>query len=137
MSKPWIWLRIASVFDGLFAVGHGLGHERSIEGGLPGETVVGAMKTFHFNAMGSDRTYWDFFTGYSLMVVVIAVLLAVVLWQLASLAKSHALKIRPLVRTLTVAQVAITIIAFTKFLCCSRDRQYPGLRVPGHGGLRQ
>lgn len=49
------------------------------------------------------------------MVVVIALLLAVVLWQLGSLAKSHALKIRPLVRTLTVAQVAITIIAFTNF----------------------
>ena len=39
------------------------------------------MKTFHFNAMGSDRTYWGFFTGYGLMVVVTAVLLAVVLWQ--------------------------------------------------------
>ena len=25
------------------------------------------MKTFYFNAMGSDRTYWDFFTGYSLI----------------------------------------------------------------------
>ena len=115
MPKPWIWLRIASVFDGLFAVGHGLGHVRTVEGGLPGEAVVGAMKTFHFNAMGSDRTYWDFFTGYSLMVVVIAVLLAVVLWQLGSLAKSHALEIRPLVRTLTGAQVAITIIAFSNF----------------------
>jgi len=49
------------------------------------------------------------------MVVLLTHLLAVVLWQLGSLAKSHALKIRPLVRTLTVAQVAITIIAFTNF----------------------
>jgi hypothetical protein len=108
-------LRIASVVDALFAVGHSLGHLRTIEGGLPGETVLSAMKTFHFNAMGSDRTYWDFFTGYSLMVVVTAVLLAVVLWQLSSLAKSHALEIRPLLWTLTVAQVAITIIAYTNF----------------------
>jgi hypothetical protein len=73
------------------------------------------MKTFHFSAMGSDRTYWDFFTGYSLMVVVTAVLLAVVLWQLSRLAKSHALEVRPLLWTLTVAQVAITIIAYTNF----------------------
>jgi hypothetical protein len=101
--------------NGLFAVGHGLGHVRTIEGGLPGETVLSAMKTFHFNAMGSDRTYWDFFTGYSLMVFVTAVLLAVVLWQLGSLAKSHVLEIRSLVWTLTGAQVAITIIAFTNF----------------------
>jgi hypothetical protein len=108
-------LRIASVVDALFAVGHGLGHLRTIEGGLPGETVLSAMKTFHFNAMGSDRTYWDFFTGYSLMVVVTAVLLAIVLWQLSSLAKSHALEIRPLLWTLTVAQVAITVIAYTNF----------------------
>jgi hypothetical protein len=115
MPKPWIWLRIASVVDALFAVGHGLGHVRTVEGGLPGETVVSAMKTFHFNAMGSDRTYWDFFTGYSLMVFVTAVLLAVVLWQLSTIAKSHALEIRPLLRTLIGAQVAITIIAFTNF----------------------
>ena len=115
MPKAWMWLRIASVVNGLFAVGHGLGHVRTIEGSLPGETVLSAMKTFHFNAMGSDRTYWDFFTGYSLMVVVIAVLLAVVLWQLGSLAKSHGLEIRSLVWTLTGAQVAITIIAFTNF----------------------
>jgi hypothetical protein len=51
MRKPWIWLRIVSVFDGLFALGPGLGHVRTIEGGLPGETVVGAMKTFQFNAV--------------------------------------------------------------------------------------
>jgi hypothetical protein len=56
MPKPWMWLRIASVVDGLFAVGHGLGHVRTVEGGLPGETVLSAMNTFHFNAMGSDRT---------------------------------------------------------------------------------
>jgi hypothetical protein len=46
---------------------------------------------------------------------VTAVLLAVVLWQLSRLAKSHALEIRPLLWTLTVAQVAITIIAYTNF----------------------
>jgi hypothetical protein len=57
MPKPWIWLRIASVVNGLFAVGHGLGHVRTIEGGLPGEAVLSARKTLHFNAMGSDRTY--------------------------------------------------------------------------------
>jgi hypothetical protein len=34
MPKPWMWLRIASVVDGLFAVGHGLGHVRTVEGGL-------------------------------------------------------------------------------------------------------
>jgi hypothetical protein len=73
------------------------------------------MKAFHFNAMGSDRTYWDFFTGYSLVVVVTAALLAVTLWQLSSIAKSHVLEIRPLLWTLTVAQLAITIIAYTNF----------------------
>jgi hypothetical protein len=56
-------LRIAPVLDALFAVGHGLGHLRTIEGGLPGEAVLSAMKRFHFNAMGSDRTYWDFVTA--------------------------------------------------------------------------
>ena len=29
MPKPWIWLRIASVVNMLFAVGHGIGHVRT------------------------------------------------------------------------------------------------------------
>jgi hypothetical protein len=35
MPKPWMWLRIASVVNGLFAVGHGLGHVRTIEAACP------------------------------------------------------------------------------------------------------
>jgi hypothetical protein len=95
------------------------------------------MKTFQFNAMGSDRTYWDFFTGYSLMVFVTAVLLAVVLWQLGSLAKSHVLEIRCLVWTLLGGTSRDHHHRLHQFLCCSRDLPYPGLRVDGHGGLLQ
>jgi hypothetical protein len=43
------------------------------------------MRSIHFNANGSDRTYWDFFVGFGLFVTVLIVFASVVAWQLAGL----------------------------------------------------
>ena len=62
--KPWIWLRIASVLNVLFVLGHGTGHINTIRHAMPGgEGVVNAMKAFHFNVMGSDRTQAPWLRG--------------------------------------------------------------------------
>jgi hypothetical protein len=39
------------------------------------------MKSTHFNANGSDRTYWDFFFGFGLFVTVLMLFASVVAWQ--------------------------------------------------------
>jgi hypothetical protein len=43
------------------------------------------MKSIHFNANGSDRTYWDFFVGFGLFVTALMLLASIVAWQFASL----------------------------------------------------
>ncbi len=43
------------------------------------------MRTNHFNAHGSDRTYWDFFVGFGLFVTVLMVFASIVAWQFGSL----------------------------------------------------
>lgn len=49
------------------------------------DSMIQSMRSIHFNANGSDRTYWDFFVGFGLFVTVLMVLGAVILWQLAGL----------------------------------------------------
>jgi hypothetical protein len=43
------------------------------------------MRSVHFKANGSERTYWDFFVGFGLFVTVLLPFASAVAWQLGSL----------------------------------------------------
>lgn len=49
------------------------------------DSLIQSMKSIHFNANGSDRTYWDFFVGFGLFVTALMLLASIVAWQFASL----------------------------------------------------
>ena len=76
--------RISSVLLLLFAIGHTVGFS-AIDPKWGVDSLVRTMQSVHFNANGSDRTYWDFFVGFGLFVSVLMVLAAVVAWQLGEL----------------------------------------------------
>jgi hypothetical protein len=97
-------LRITSLITLIFAVGHSLG---GMESWSPvGETeVLKAMKSFRFDAEGVTRTYFDFYLGFGLILSVYLFLQAVLLWQLATLAKTEALRLRPLIVSFFMASV--------------------------------
>ena len=82
--KASLLYRISSILLLLFAAGHTLGF-RQIDPKWGVDSLVQSMKTIHFNANGSDRTYWDFFVGFGLFVTVLMVLASIVAWQLGSL----------------------------------------------------
>lgn len=109
--KPSLLLRVASVLTLLFAVGHSLG-------GLSlwspaGETeVLGAMRSFHFDASGVSRTYLDFYLGFGFILSVYLLAQAVVLWQLASLARTDANRLRPLIGTFFLASVVSAFLSW-------------------------
>ena len=109
--KPSLLLRIASILSFLFAAGH-------TSGGLsswspPGETeVLRAMRSFHFDAAGVSRSYLDFYLGFGFILSIYLLAQAVVLWQLASLAKAAAIQVRPLVGTLLVASVGCAFLSW-------------------------
>jgi len=54
------------------------------------------MQTFRFDTGGVSRTYFDFYLGFGFILSVYLLLQAVLLWQLATLAKTEALRIRSL-----------------------------------------
>lgn len=113
--KPSTWMRVASGLMAFFAVGHTVGHFRGPSRGVQNDFVVAAMKSAHFDVMGSSRTYWDFYQGFSMYVIVTPVLLAVLLWLLGDLARTQPRQARPMVWVLAVGIAIFAIIAWTNF----------------------
>jgi hypothetical protein len=108
--KPSILLRVASLLTLVFCAGHTYG-ALSVSSGDPEQAAVFmAMQAFPFNIMGARRTHWEFYRGFSLLFSVTLLLLAVLLWQLAGLAKSDPVAARPFVGSLFLAYLGFTIL---------------------------
>ena len=90
-------LRIASVVTFLYFAGHTAGMPWTPGEGPAELAVIEAMKSNRFAAMGSSRTYWDFYFGFGVIISVLQLVQAVVLWQLGTLAKTDAARLRPII----------------------------------------
>lgn len=114
--KPPILLRIAAVLTLIHAVLHTVGGLLSDPAHGPEEiAVIEAMKATAFDFMGSQRTYWDFYFGFGWFLSVGLVLQAVLLWQLAALAKTDPAKARPFMIPLFLAFVAAIVLSYQFF----------------------
>jgi hypothetical protein len=112
--KPVLFLRIASIISFLFAALHTLGGAHSWS--PAGETdVLRAMRSYHFDAGGASRTYLDFYLGLGFTVGLFLLLQAVVLWQLATLAKVDSVRLRPMIASFFVASVVCAFLSW-KFI---------------------
>jgi hypothetical protein len=110
-----LFLRIASVLTLIHAALHTIG---SVFGGAsPGgqQAAVTAMKANEFVAMGVTRTYWDFYMGLGLTVSVFLTVEAVVFWQLGLLAKSDALRLRPVLAAFLVGYLCVAMVSYRYF----------------------
>jgi hypothetical protein len=113
--RPTLLLRVASVVSLLFAAGHTLGGTK--EWSPMGETdVLQAMRTHRFDYGGVSRTYLDFYRGFGYSLTVTLLLQAVLLWQLASLAKTEPRRVSPMIASFVLASLASTAIAWTIIL---------------------
>jgi hypothetical protein len=109
--NPSLLLRIASILTLLFAAGHTIG---GLSFWSPaGDTeVLRAMRSFYFDAGGVSRTYLDFYLGFGYILSVYLLLQAVAFWQLASIAKSAAFCIRPLIGSFMLASIASAALSW-------------------------
>ena len=108
--KTTLWLRISSVIALLFAVGHALG-ARKHWSPMRENPVFDAMPDTHFQTMGVNRSYLDFYTGFGYSLSVAQLMLAVLLWQLATLARTNARGVRLMIAVIAVAIAASGVIA--------------------------
>ena len=86
-TSATLWLRAAAVLAALYAAGHTLGHPWTATRDVMAQGVTVAMQGVHFNAAGENRSYWDFYQGFGCAISVLLALQAVLLWQLAALAR--------------------------------------------------
>jgi hypothetical protein len=109
------WLRISSVISFLFAVGHTLGG-RKYWSPMGDNAVLQTMKTVHFNIKGTERSYLDFYLGFGCSISVFQMLLAVLLWQLATMAAANPVCARPMIATIAVATALCAGITYVFIL---------------------
>ena len=106
-----LFLRLASVISLLFTAGHSMGG-LSKWSPMGDNDVLRAMTTVRFEAMGATRSYLDFFMGFGWLISVAMLLQTALLWQMASLARSDASKIRPMIAMFALATLASGLIAW-------------------------
>src|SRR5271170_192743 len=112
--KPALPLRIASILALIAALGHTLLFLTYKPTHGPAEiVVVTAMQTHVFNFGGFLHSYWQLYFGYELFVTISCLVECAVLWQLATL--STTLAIRPIILALFLGEVAISVLMFKFF----------------------
>lgn len=109
MMKPALFLRIASAITFIHAVLHTVGGVFGKPAPGPAAAAVEAMKLNTFLLMGHTRSYWDFYLGMGLAVSIVLTAEAVIFWQLASLAKTDAVRLRPIIATLFSAYALLSV----------------------------
>ena len=113
--KPVLFLRIASILTLFHTAGHTIGAVFGKPAPGAQQAAVWAMKTNQFQLMGLTRSYWDFHLGVNLAVSVMLAAEAVVFWQLASLARADASRLRPIVATFLVGYLGLAAISYEYF----------------------
>ena len=112
--KASLLYRVASILLILFALGHTLGFRR-VDPRWGIDSIIGALRSTHFDVQGLNRTYWDFYTGFGLFFTVLLVFVAVLSWQLGSLPK-ESLLLMPLVTWgLAACFVVVTFLSWKYF----------------------
>jgi hypothetical protein len=112
--KPTLFLRIASVLTLIHAALHTIG---GVFGTMPSNLlpVVKAMQENQAMFMGAMRTMWDFQRGFGLVVSLSLTMEGLVFWQLGTLAKTDALRLRPILTTFLVGYLCFSMISYRYF----------------------
>jgi hypothetical protein len=115
VNKPVLFLRIASVLTFIHAVLHTIGGVFGKVDPGPAAVAVAAMKANRILVMGNMRSFWDFYFGLGLALSISMTAESILMWQLASLAKSEARRLRPMMVTFLLAYVVIAINSNANF----------------------
>lgn len=107
--KPTLLLRIASVLTFVHAILHTIGGVFGKPDPGAAEAAFAAMQSNHFLVMGLARTYAEFYRGLGLAVSIFLTAEAIVFWQLGTLAKTQAHRLRPILATFLVAYLALAV----------------------------
>ena len=106
-----LFLRIASVISLIFTLGHTAGGLRKWSPMGDNEVLL-AMTAVRFDTMGANRSYLDFYMGFGWSIAVAMIMQTVLLWQMASIARTDPASVRPMITVIALATVASGVIAW-------------------------
>jgi hypothetical protein len=108
--KASIFYRAAAVLLLLFAVGH-TADAFQTDPAWKIDELVASMQSIHFDVLGSNRTYWDFFLAQGLTVGVFLAFSAVLAWQLGGLPAESLARLRLARWAFAVCFAAVTVVS--------------------------
>jgi hypothetical protein len=108
--KASVFYRIAAVLLLLFAAGHTLGFSGSDpKWGV--DVLFASMRSIHFDILGFNRSYWDFFLASGYCVGVFYVFAAILAWQMSGLPASALAAMRLTSWAFAVAFAIIAVVS--------------------------
>ena len=115
MMKSAIWFRILAGVLAFFTFGHTVGTRHAITKAPQEAAVIAAMQSFRVPVMGFERTYWEFYRGFSVSISVLLATLMVIAWQLGTLSRRDPRGALSLAITVLVACAAQLVVSFAYF----------------------
>lgn len=113
--KTSVYLRIASVLTLIHAILHTVGGVFGKPAPGTAAMVVATMQANRFRVFGVTRSYADFYLGLGLGITIFLLVGAVLMWQMAGLAKTDAARLRPMMATLMVGFLAFAVNSYLYF----------------------
>src|SRR5690348_14022794 len=111
--KASVYLRIASVLTLIHAILHTVGGVFGKPAPGTAAMVVATMQANRFRVFGVTRSYGDFYLGLGITIFLLVG--AVLMWQMAGLAKNDAARLRPMMATLMVGFLAFAVNSYLYF----------------------
>ena len=113
--KPALYLRIASVLTLIHSILHTIGGVFSKpDPGISAATWA-AMTANQFMVFGMTRSYAVFYRGLGLGITIFLTAEAIVFWQLSSLSKTDAVRLRPVMATFMIAYLVFAANSYAYF----------------------
>jgi hypothetical protein len=113
--KPTLFLRIASVLTFIHAALHTIGGVFGKPGPGAASVAFAAMQANQFMVYGLPRTYAEFYRGMGLAMTISMTAEAFLFWQLGSLARTLAARLRPIIAAFAVAYLVIAVNSWCYF----------------------
>jgi hypothetical protein len=114
--KAATWLKLLAGLLALFALGHTLGTAApKVTHGSGEASVFAAMQGFRFPIMGFNRTYWEFYRGFALIISLQLFLMMVIAWQLSAISTKDTRQALPMAVTLQIGCLGLLALSWMFF----------------------
>jgi hypothetical protein len=108
-------LRITAGVAAFYGVGHSSGYPWTPALGAVEKPIVEAMQNHSFDVSSFERSYWDFYVGFGILVGVALIAFAVLIWQLSAHVRSSPAVVRPLLVSLIVLYIVNAVMGWIYF----------------------